>query len=150
MNKKYTDGENRAFMLELSRELRTQDNLCTADPIYIVQTRNRIFGMDSLYADDYQWVPSGDWESIMDEPEDDDGNPLSEEQAEDAGWEKVYYVTEWVFKTAHLTRKAAERYIESYRHNLTEPRIYVDSMHRCPEMIRLREILIYLTEGEKE
>jgi hypothetical protein len=40
----------------------TQDNACTAHPIYLVQERERIFGMDPEYRDDeyrddnYRWV----------------------------------------------------------------------------------------------
>ena len=38
---------------------------------------------------------------------------------------------------AHLTREAAQLYIDQNRHNLREPRIYVKSMYRCHEMIGL-------------
>ena len=38
---------------------------------------------------------------------------------------------------AHLTREAAQLYIDQNRHDLREPRIYVKSMNRCHEMIGL-------------
>lgn len=128
-------------LIALAHELRTQDNAYTAHPIYIVQEEEFIYGIDSEYCDEYHWLFPDDGE-VFTVPEDGEGLPLDEEQAEEFGYEKVYYHRQWKFKCAHLTLKAAEQYIETQRHNLKNPRVYVDSMHRCPEMIAIREFLM--------
>jgi len=128
----------------LGEELRTQDNLYTADPIYIVQEEEFIYGLDPRYCENYHWLFADEGE-VYEVPEDGEGLPLDEDQAEEFGYEKTYYHRQWKFKCAHLTLKAANQYIETQRHNLKNPRVYVDSMHRCPEMIALREFLMSYT-----
>lgn len=126
----------------LAHKLRTQDNACTADPIYLVQVERTICGLDRNYCEgEYLWYFPDDGE-FFDVPEDGEGLPLSEEEAEEFGYEKVYYKTIYEFKCAHFTLAAAEQYIETQRHNLDNPRIFVDSMHRCPEMIAIRKFLM--------
>jgi len=46
------------------------------------------------------------------------------------------------FVNAHFTQKAAEQYISVDRHNLNSPFIYVISLHRCDEMIKIRHFLM--------
>lgn len=48
----------------------------------------------------------------------------------------------WFDVCAHLTREAAQLYIDQNKHNLKSPRIYVKSMNRCHEMISLVEAII--------
>ena len=52
----------------------------------------------------------------------------------------VYYM--YVNVCAHLTREAAQLYIDQNKHNLKSPRIYVKSMNRCHEMIGLVEAVM--------
>lgn len=53
-----------------------------------------------------------------------------------------YSIMTWVDVCAHLTREAAQSYIDQNKHNLKTPRIYVKSMNRCYEMIGLVEAII--------
>jgi hypothetical protein len=49
------------------------------------------------------------------------------------------------FINAHLTERSAKEHIELNGHNIRGMvDIYAVSMFRCPEMIRLREILLSL------
>ena len=56
----------------------------------------------------------------------------------------IHRVDRWdlVQGAVALTLEGIEEYLRMNGHNLTEPRIYVGSMSRVPEMIRLREILM--------
>ena len=126
---------------KLAEELRTQDNDCTADSIYLVQEERIVYGFESQYAEKYHWFFPDDGE-YFEVPEDGEGLPLDEDQAEEFGYEKAYYNVIHEFKCAHFTLKAAEQYIERQRHNPTNPRVWIESMHRCPEMIAIREFLM--------
>jgi hypothetical protein len=138
-------------LAELANELRTQNNRITAEPLYVVQQRRRIRGMDSAYADEYEWYHPNDpgctysdgemEEVIRGELEERHGPSVSDvdwiyEQCPspcDHGYEKVYYVEYWDFVTAHFTERAAELYLRQNRHNLNDPRVYVTSQYRCWE-----------------
>lgn len=139
---------NAEQLAELAHELHTQDNLYTADPMYLVQEEEIIYGFKSDYAEEYHWYFADDGE-FFEVPEDGEGLPLGEDQAEEFGYTKVYFHRQWVFKCAHMTMKAAELYIETQRHNLKNPRVFVESMHRCPEMISIREHLMTLTACDR-
>jgi hypothetical protein len=133
----------------LVEEMRTQDNASTKHPLFIVQQKRRTYGMDADIDDiPFVWRWKEDWEYTC-EPgaivqqiredvhtahevvhlEDDEIDP------EELGYERLAYVEHWDFVTAHFTRKAAQRYIDENRHNLSDPRIYVSSQYRCREWI---------------
>ena len=45
------------FQLEkVAENLRTQDNLATALPMFVVQQKRRIYGMDTKWADEICWT----------------------------------------------------------------------------------------------
>jgi len=99
---------------QISELVRTQDNRATSDPIFIVQQKRRIWGMDGHYSDDYEWI---------------DGD-------------RVYYVDMWEFVTACFTEQGCKDYIAANGHNLNEPRIYAASAYRNREMIAIRKLLV--------
>jgi predicted CopG family antitoxin len=47
--------EDYNFLVEAKKLLLTQDNRCTRDPIYYVKYKTKIYGIDSDYADGYDW-----------------------------------------------------------------------------------------------
>lgn len=47
--------EQYELLKDLQNELNTQDNRCTANPLYGVMTRRKIWGIDSNYSDDFEW-----------------------------------------------------------------------------------------------
>lgn len=114
-------------------ELLTQDNAITNEPVFCVQNRVRIYCIDPNRADGgTAWIS-------------DDGRVADEETAARLtnegprpGWELWGYIDTWDFERAFFTRAAAERYIASNRHNLTEPRVYVHTGYRNQEWIALR------------
>jgi len=127
---------------EISKQVIGQDNLATSNPIFIVQQKRRIGGMDPQYTDDFYWVDFGG--EVVDEEE----LKYIEEILEKAGpyaepevpnYYKVYCTEIWEFVTACFTRHGCEEYIKANGHNLNEPRIYVDTGYRNREWEVMRE-----------
>lgn len=127
MNQEQLDG--------IQHELNTQDNRITADPIFCVFEKIRIYGMDDGYASDFLWSDPENRETYFEEDE------ISEEEAEAKGYERVYYVEIDQFVNAHFTENAANRHIKINGHNLQRPFTYVTSLWRCQEMIDIRNAL---------
>lgn len=133
------------FINNLKHELLTQDGQCTADPVYLVEQKRRIYGLDGGYCDDYVWYniendceADEDLAKRLDESEWD-----FKENEEFAGWQKVYYIDEWQYLQFFLTRKAADKFIENNKHRYRNPlRVMVDSAWRNEEILKLREFIL--------
>lgn len=122
--------------------IRTQDNRCTSDPLFLVQQKKRIYGMDTAYTDDTVWISEEGDEA--DENESERLDLLEFEGKSDPDWTWMGYIDQWEFVTACFTEKGCQEYIEANSHRLNEPRIYAASMYRNKEMIQVRESLINL------
>jgi len=121
--------------------VRTQDNRITAEPMFCVQQRIRDYGFSVDYTDNHVWI------------ERDEGREADAEQAAilDAGrkvdgvypegFVRTGYRDRWEFVTACFTKAGADAYIAANGHNLTEPRIYVESGYRNTEWIAVRAFL---------
>lgn len=129
---------------EIAEDVRTQDNRITANPIFIVQQKRRITGLDPQYADSDKivWIEDGYGE--VKDPD--------EIKRLDAEYEKTYtepdgytrsgYLDIWEFVTACFTENGCEDYLRQNGHNLREPRIYVEGGHRNDEWQTLRRFLL--------
>jgi hypothetical protein len=134
---------------KLIKNLREQDNLATHLPQYIVQTKERIYYCDDG-SGDYVWVDEDFNEADDDkqkELDEQDECQLSEENV-DEGWHKVYYKDIWYSKQPFFTHVAAQEYIDGNKHNMNEPRIWVESGYRNAEWEMIRDY--FLTLGAKE
>lgn len=123
-----------AFLEEIKEQLNTQDNCATANPIFMVEELERVYGLKSEYSDKYELVEEEECQVVnIDDIED-----------EYVSVRKVYYEEFWKPIKACFSRADAEKFIELDGHNHKKLRIYVSSMHRCPQMVQLRN---YLKEG---
>lgn len=114
------------YLAEIAARLQTQDNRCTENPMFCVQTKRRDLVPDGFSSDSI-WVLDGE--------EVDEGTEGAEE----------YYVRErWETVMVAFTEDGCKEYLRQNGHNLTEPRIYVESFNRCPEMIAIRKALLDL------
>jgi hypothetical protein len=135
------------WLLDLSKQLKTQDNRSTGNPIFLVQQRRRLYGFDSDYTGDLVWLH--DDECV----EPDEYMQLALEAAYEAtgeaqeGYRRTAYVDTWEFVQCFFTNQAAEEYIRMNKHRMNEPRVYVDSGYRNLEWIALRGYLMSLTDG---
>ena len=124
-------------LLDIGERLKTQDNRCTANPMFCVQIKVRDIGYDHNYSDDLCWYRdiNGEPEIVYDKPDGDE-------------WEQCGYKDRWETVMVAFTRKGCEEYLELNGHNDRrrayngEVQIFVESFNRCPEMIRIREALM--------
>ena len=132
----------------LREELRTQDNAITADPLFVVYDKQRIYGLDIDHAEHYCWLypDRGDGRS-----EGADSKIVARlNHLESLGKEpaiagveytRIGYVDVDRFITCCLTRKAATEFISANSHRLRKPFVYVASLDRNAEMIALRNLV---------
>jgi hypothetical protein len=126
---------------EIAERLKTQDNFITESPIFAVQQRKRIYGMDTQFTDASVWIHCDGFEASPEE-----AIELSEKEQRGGDipdeWTRTGYIDEWEFVTACFTSAACERYIEGNRHNLTDPRVYAYGSYRNPEWKAVREYIM--------
>ena len=159
-------------LIELSNELNNQSHRATKMPYFIqIRETDEVWGMDSGYADSFEWVDEDgdtidpdDEEVLCDKLYDrglirveDEENGLStlseyledndiEDVLEELGYSKCYKKDIEKFSNCFFTTKAAKRYIENNQHNLAEGAdTYLFYADRNPEMEIVFEFLCGLT-----
>lgn len=133
----------KANLNEVAKELRTQDNLTTSDPIFMVQEEIKEFGIDQDYGEDgHVWVDECDGEEA--EVEDVKRCELAITNFERIpnGFRRVGYRTRWENRQPFFTRKGAEEHLRVNGHNYQKTRIYVECAFRNAEWQAIREILM--------
>ena len=124
---------------EIGHRLRTQDNRCTAHPIFQVRGLRRHYGMDPRYTDYTVWIHTEDGAHEVDPPED-PGNPG--EFIIETG-----YLDVWEVLMVAFTEQGCKDHLRLNGHNYRryrEVEIYADTLNRCPEMIAIRNALLAL------
>jgi len=124
---------------QIGDRLRNQDNRCTANPIFLVRGKERIYGLDSSASDEIVWM-------------DDEWNPVEIPEGADPeepphGLTVARYTTRWKALMVAFTEQGCKEHLRLNGHNYRiydEVGIYVDSLNRCPEMIAIREFLLGL------
>jgi len=140
----------------IGQRLRTQDNRCTQSPMFIVQERQS-FGVEPSEGDEDVWLDE-DWSEVDAETAarlNELGNEFEwdlteEQQAELKRHTKRGIKHFWEFRMAAFTEEGCKEYLRLNGHNLNKPRIYVESFHRCPEMLAIREFLMAQTETKEK
>ncbi len=138
---------------EISNNLKTQDNRITSLPIFVVQQKRRIYGIDTDYSDECVWLTNdGECQEVDQETADkltitwlnggnDAGNRLFV-----SDYTRTAYIDIWEFCTCCFTEAGAEAYIAANGHNLKEHRIYVESGYRNIEFETIRNHLLNYKE----
>lgn len=140
---------------------------CTADPVFVVQERKRVYGIDTEYDPLIEWQ-HGDEYTALDEAQ----AKLAEDFFQETGWEpkfiaagvafgnyidpepardtddyvsdlkRVGYVEYWEFVQPFFTEASAEHFIATNSHNYSKGlRVYVDSAYRNWEWQAIRAYL---------
>ena len=127
----------------IGERLRTQDNLCTDAPIFAVQQKIRVYGVEDGYAEGHIWID-----------DDRDHEEVSELKARRLDllqyhfrdfpdhYKWVGYVEQWEFVTACFTMEGAQEHIRINGHNLRESRVYAYGSFRNPEYRAVRDALM--------
>ena len=120
---------------EIGERILTQDNRSTSMPMFCVQQKRRETGYHTDYTERRCWWNADSSEMIYDDD-------LNFKEPEGDDWEEFGYVDMWETVMVAFTEDGCKEYLQQNEHNLKKPRIYVESFHRCPEMIAIREFLI--------
>lgn len=142
----------------IAANLRTQDNRMTSRPIFLVQQKQRIHGLEE--SDQYLWIDEcgeevDDQMAIALDCADQDNqdtvldpdNP--DRQLDMADYRKSYYRDEYQFVQPFFTEHGAQEYLKINSHNLREPRIYVECGYRNEEWEMVRQHLMGAPGGWK-
>ena len=123
-------------MTELAVRLQQSDNRCTATPIFLVEKKERFYGVDMDYADKTAWLHI-DGDEVTDEAE---IERLESLEDSDPDYYKVGYLDRWVYVQPFLSEQGARDYIAANKHRYEpdELRVYVDSGYRNYEWQALR------------
>jgi hypothetical protein len=134
------DGHPVAFLAALGRELATQDNRGTADPLFMIQERVRRHVLVEREDPDAWVVYDGEGAVWFDGPR----AGIPDVGPDDA----VPYVWDWSFiGKASLTMAGAEAFVRRKGHDYPDGlRVWVASLIHVEEMIELRAALLALAE----
>ena len=166
---KVTD-EMYEFLMDLSKELNTQDHRCTAMP-YIFQVREVEEIPAHEYCGDREVLYSSAHESELIDLEDkiefikdyEIENVFYEEEIEDIdnqdeytvdqilieeGFEKYYVQDHYTYSNAFLTSKACDEHIRVNKHNLKQPVNYLSGAFRNQELEKVFQFLCELSGGK--
>lgn len=134
-------------LAEIADRMKGQDNRATAHPIFAVQQRRRIFGIDTSYVEEdggVLWLYDGDHcadtieelEEFFRERDLGEIHGINSQLLTEVGYTDI-----WEFVQPFFSCKEAERYIEENAHNLKNPRVFVYSAYRNREWQAVRDVL---------
>lgn len=137
------------------------DDHCTANPIFIVQKKELITGVDTDFDPAYFWTDAdGEGEYSDEEMREElkaifDGDECEADEYDlafddkitcNSGkktlFQKIGYIERWEYVCAHFTKEAAEAFIARKKHDYRELRVYVDCQYHCWEFNTIVEGLL--------
>ncbi len=139
-------------ILRIALHLHIQDNRITDAPIFMVQVKNRVYGLDPDFSDDHTWVSDEEFEEADSETAaaaESNYHDTGEEvfHCEQGAFRRVSYREVWLNHQPFFTETAAEQYLKINGHNLTHyfgVRIYAESSWRNAEWQAIRDFLMSL------
>jgi hypothetical protein len=145
-------------MLDLTgirERLQTQNGRMTANPIFVVQEEEKIYGMAEGYSDAGEWMDREGATYATRQDFEMAGKAYREMYGEEESIERfdskisyVRYIRRWKFVQPFLTEAAANAYIKQNSHHLTNPRVYVESGYRNYEWEGIRKY--FMAESAEE
>lgn len=153
--------EMHEFLINLSKELNTQNHRATAMPYFFqIQTQERVVAAEGCGTE--AWVSDGtfietdeeineaisDYKEIPIEDVKRMGEYEKEEMLEEAGWRKINYDYEDRYENAFFTEKACRLHIKQNEYHYNKPVDYLSYASRNPELEMVMKFLCELTGGE--
>ena len=155
------------FLIELSKEMSTQDLRCTAMPYFfqVESDRMRITaegcGIEAWHFDGNMLETDEEirtaifeykeWDEDLEEDinkyEELDGGEIEEILIE-AGYRKVNYEYENVYTNSFLTEKACKQHIKANSYHYNNPQDYLTHAFRNPELEKVIEFILSLTDNK--
>jgi hypothetical protein len=136
------------FFRDLAQKLRTQDNACTADPIYTAQEEVTVYGYEEDWGGDLEWFRDDDDHAAATPAQARRLEALYQSNGEArSGWIRTFSRKHWEIRETFLTLDAANEYIATrQRKHRGKLRLYVESAYRNPELRKLREQLLLIAD----
>jgi len=129
--------------LTVAERMLTQDNRVTSNPIFIVERKHRVYGIDTQWGEEVVWLYDG--LEVTDEKEIERLEAeFQEEGTEPDDYTRTSFHDTWEFVTACFTKAGCEEFIRRDGHNHGETRIYVASGYRNEEWKAVRKYLMSL------
>lgn len=137
----------------LGYRLRTQDNMGTAHPIFVVEQKVRVYGFDPDYVDagdeHIVWIECDDFSEVRDHEERQElEDEFQSTGRQREGYSRTVWQEHWEWVQPFFTREAAELYLAQNAHNLKSPRIYCHSGYRNREWQQVMAMLIQLSQAQ--
>ena len=151
------------FLMNLSKELNTQDHRGTAMPYFFqVQTTHRIavpegFGNEAWHYDGtfletdedvIDFIYSYNAEDLSKKKIQAMSSHQRDQYLKKIGFRVVNYDYEHRLENAFLTEKACEEHIRLNKHNLRQPQSYLSHAFRNPELEQVLSFICQLTGGQ--
>jgi hypothetical protein len=155
------------FVARLKHHCRGEgvEDHCTADAIFVVQTKRITTGFDTDYTDDKcihdheccetyysmdSFIENLDEDSLKYYELDDFETPFLD-MSESDQWDSLRtvnpltvsgFIESWEYVNCHFTNEAAKRFIERKKHDHVELRIYVDSQYWAWEFNAIKNAIL--------
>jgi len=130
------------YLANMGELIRTQNNRITDSPIFIVQQKRRIYGIEDGYCNSFVWIDGEN--SYTDEEKVARDAERAENEEPEAEYRQCGYIDIWEFVTACFTEQGCKDYLRQNAHNLREPRIYAEGSFRNTEWRTVRSFLMGL------
>lgn len=143
-----TKKEHLEALCVVMDNINTQDNRATAEPIFLVQQKKRIYGMDPEYCgQNVAWLDCLNESTVLSDAE---ALVLEERYLETfkepENFARTGYIDQWEYVQPFFTEEAAQNFIDANKHRHGELRVYVDSAYRNYEWQMARALFISMTE----
>ena len=149
--------EQHEFLMNLSKEINTQNNRITADPIFCVYEKRRVYvpdgcGETGWFSDEGSLQTEEDIEEICEEYRTE--NPESTLDDEEILEELEYHKTDYEIQDTpvsgqpYFSEKAAQNHIDCNHYHYSKPFTYVESAWRNDEWVTIRKIIMDLMQKE--
>jgi len=151
MNSIVLTGPDYRFLVALAEELRTQDSIASAIPLYCVFEKEKVPLHDDIDGDGAEWFCHEQCEVVTPESMAEycevSLNDIADIDAQMSEWGCTHYkyVLQDRFVSAHLTMKAADGYLEANARHLKSGFVLATN-HRCEEFNRAIKILSQILE----
>jgi hypothetical protein len=122
--------------------LHTQDNRITAAPMFAVQEKKRVYGIDESYGPKIVWVTDDGDEVDAEKDAELEAVYQQDYNKEPRGYRRLGYHEYWDFVTACFTEQGCKDYLGRNGHNLHETRIYAYGTYRNAEWHTVRDFLM--------
>lgn len=137
----------------IGRLIATQDNRCTANPMFAVLEKRETITLDTHHHDRIVWVRKDDGEVEADERTHERLELLHEHGYEPKKWDRYAMLETDVFATVCFTEQGCKDYLACNGHNLRMPFIYAFGSYRNAEYNLIRDTLMSIAalkpaEGE--